>query len=154
MCFQFFHLQLKTVLVSPSCPWSASSLRLRRGADLYACGRWCACAAREPEDCAGGGCRGMPEFRSAGECSSESPCGDRLRRGLPFQFPGGDGSLRLRSGREFSCRNRRLLFPRASSHALVRFHRSKLIRSKGASAAEDLHLRYVPCFYFSSKLRV
>src|SRR6266704_2492437 len=33
----------------------------------------------------------------------------------------------------------------ACSRVLDRCHRSKSARPKGASAAEDLHLRYVPC---------
>src|SRR5437588_215927 len=48
-------------------------------------------AARAPAGSGGGGSRDRPEFRSAGGCSFESPCGDRLPRGLLFRFPGEDG---------------------------------------------------------------
>src|SRR5207249_11913976 len=50
-----------------------------------------ACAVREPADCGGDESRDRPEFQSAGECSSESPCGDRPQRGLPARWPGGYG---------------------------------------------------------------
>src|SRR5579884_569042 len=74
---------------SPSCPSPSFSRRPLRAAGPFAYVRWCACAAREREDCGGGESRGTPEFRSDGGCSSESPCGDRLRRGLPARSPGG-----------------------------------------------------------------
>src|SRR5207253_11497336 len=40
---------------------------------------------------------------------------------------------------------RRRAFPRASSRPPGRWHISRLVRPRGGSAAEDLHLRYVPC---------
>src|SRR5579859_1300717 len=76
-------------MLSPSCRRSSSWLRRRRGADPCGYARWCACAGREREDCGGDESRDTPEFQSSGGCSSESPCGDRLRRGLPARWPGG-----------------------------------------------------------------
>src|SRR5215831_16879125 len=77
------------VKINPSCRRSSSWLRRRRAAAPCGYARWCACAAREPADCAGDESRDTPEFQSGGGCSSESPCGDRLRRALPVQWPGG-----------------------------------------------------------------
>src|SRR5579859_2294473 len=71
---------------SPSCPWSSSSPPLRRAADPFACAHSCACAGRAPEDCGGDGYRDTPGFQSGGGYSSESPCGDRPRRGLPARW--------------------------------------------------------------------
>src|SRR5207249_8917241 len=64
-------------LASPSCRRSSSWRRWRRAADPCAFARLYACAVREPADCGGDESRDRPEFQSAGECSSESPCGDR-----------------------------------------------------------------------------
>src|SRR6266436_9250426 len=77
-----------TVKASPSCRPSSSSLPRRRGVDPCGCARWCACAGRAPANSGDGECRDRLEFQSAGECSSGSPCGDRLPRGLPARWPG------------------------------------------------------------------
>src|SRR4029077_593760 len=81
--------QAAVLQINPSCRRSSSSPPLRRAADPSGFARWCASAARAPEDSGGGECRDTLEFRSIGECSSESLCANRLPPGLPARWPGG-----------------------------------------------------------------
>src|SRR3954454_18674885 len=89
-CATFF-FSLRRVFFGPVRFWAGattsyqpSSCRRQPCADLYACGRWCGCAARAPAAHGGAGCPGRTRSRPCAECRPALPGAGHLR---PCSWP-------------------------------------------------------------------